>query len=371
MLRPMQKDDMPSEEDTRMDGKGSDPTALERLGQRLESNFAGAMTVGLIYLGDQLGLFAALRDAGPITAAGLAERTGLVERYVREWLAGMVAAGLVAYEPDEERFGLTPEQVAVFADPASLSYSAPLATCLLINLAQADHVATAFRQGGGVPFDAYGLPFAEAMERLTGPGYRSELVARWLPALPGAVESLHAGGAFLDVGCGGGVACVEVARAFPQASVLGLDRHAPSIERARANARAAGLEARVRFDTVAVEALPPEARFDVVTTFDVIHDLADPVGVLRAIRQVLAPDGGYLMVEGKVGDRLEENIGPPYQLSYGISVFHCLPQSLVEGGAGLGGCMGPATAQELAATAGFGRFTVLPLEGAAFYELRP
>jgi SAM-dependent methyltransferase len=361
------------QEDTRMAGEMIETAARDELGQRLGRDFAGALTVGLIYLGDRLGLLAALRDAGPTAVEGLAARTGLVERYVEEWLAGMAAAGWLAYEPAERRFTLTPEQATYLADPESLSYAAPLATCVLINLAQADRIATAFRQGGGVPFDAYGPPFAEAMERLNRPKFHSELVPHWLPMMPGVVDRLTTGGSFLDVGCGGGLACIEVARAFPRASVLGLDRHAPSIARARAHARDAGVKDRVRFETMAVGELPAGTRFDVVTTFDVVHDLADPVGVLRAIRAVLAPGGGYLMNEAKVGDCLEENIGPQGALDYGISVFHCLPQSLAEGGAGLGACMGQAKARELAAEAGFGSFTVLPIDEAygSFYDLRP
>jgi 2-polyprenyl-3-methyl-5-hydroxy-6-metoxy-1,4-benzoquinol methylase len=350
-----------------------DPATLERLGQQVEAALAGATTVGLLYLGDQLGLFAALRAAGPSTAEDLAARTGLVERYVREWLAGMSAAGLLAYEPGTGRFALTPEQAACLADPASLTYAAPMATLVLKILEQADGVATAFRQGGGVRYDRFDPLVSAAIERSMEAPYHAYLVAHWLPAVPGVGERLAAGGSALDVGCGGGLACVEMGVAFPRATILGLDLHAPSIARARAHARSAGVEGRVRFEAAAVEQLPAGTRFDLVTTFDVVHDLADPVGTLRAMRAVLAPGGSCLVMEPKVSDRLEENTSPRSQLRYGLSVFHCLTQSLAGGGAGLGTCMGEGQARALAAAAGFGHFTVLPIEDAdhAFYHLRP
>ena len=352
-----------------MDGAESTQTALDQLTQRIDRDIMGALTVGLIYLGDRLGLFDALRAGGPATAAELAARTGLVERYVREWLTGMATQKYLAYEPAGNRFGLTPGQAAIFADPQSRSYRAPVAIPVLKNLEQADRLATAFREGGGVPFAAYGELFIEAMDRINGPQFRAHLL-RWLAGLPGAVESLTGGGSYLDVGCGGGIPCVEVARAFPRATALGLDLHAPSIERARAAARAAGLADRVSFETRAIEELPAGKHFDVVTTFDVVHDLADPVSVLRGIRRALAPGGVYLMVESKVDDSLEEQIAS--QVNYGWSVFHCLPQSLAEGGAGLGNPLRPAMARELATAAGFSSFTVLPIddEGRAFYDMR-
>src|SRR5437899_5679369 len=197
-----------------------DPALLEALGTRLEHDLAATVTTGLIYLGDRLGLFAALRDGGPATAPELAARTGLVERYVREWLAGMAAARYLAYDPPTARFTLTPEQAACFADPDSLSFSCPTAQILLKILEQADAVAGAFRRGGGVPYSAYAPGLTEGLARGSRANFHTHLTQTWLPALPGAVEALQAGGALLDVGCGGGLACIAVATAFPQAHVV-------------------------------------------------------------------------------------------------------------------------------------------------------
>lgn len=171
-----------------------DPAAVERLGQRVEAALAGATTVGLLYLGDRLGLLAALRAAGPASPAELAAHAGLVERYVCEWLAGMATAGLLAYEPATGRFALTPEQAACLADPASLAYATPMATLVLKVLEQADRVAAAFRQGGGVPYDRFDPQVSLAIERSMEATYHAHLVARWLPALPGIVARLEEGG---------------------------------------------------------------------------------------------------------------------------------------------------------------------------------
>jgi SAM-dependent methyltransferase len=349
-----------------------DSALLERLAQRWITDSQGTIVAGLVYLGDELGLFAALRDVGPATPGELSVTSGLKERYVREWLASLALAEYISYNPADGRFSLSPEQAACFADPDDVWFSAPEATFAIKNVQQVDRIAEAFRSGGGVPFAGYGERFIAEMDRANRSRYRAQLVDKWLAAMPGAVESLAAGGAFLEVGCGGGVACLEVLRAFPRATALGLDRHPASIERATANACAAGLESRARFETTPVQELPTEARFDVVATFDVVHDLADPVRVLSGIRQVLSSEGGYLMADGRFSDRLEEGIGQPGARFAGYSVFHCLPQSLAENGAGLGALIGESTKRDLARQAGFSSFEVLPIadDFMAFYCLR-
>ena len=349
-----------------------DNARAQRIAERWMTDCQGALVAGLVYLGDELGLFAAMRRLGPATAAELAQGADLTERYVREWLAAMALAEYIGYNPADGRFSLSPEQAACFADSDNVWFSAPEANLVLTNLQQADRVAEAFKNGGGVPFAAYGERFIAGMDRANRPRFHAELVGNWLAAMPGAVDALTAGGSFLDVGCSGGLPCLEVLQAFPRATALGLDRHPGSIERARANAVAMGLEGRARFETTPVEDLPPEAGFDVVTTFDVVHDLADPVRVLSAIRRVLSPDGGYFMADGKYSDRLEEGIGQPGARFAGYSVFHCLPQSLAENGAGLGGLIGEMAKRELARQAGFSSFEALPIadDFMAFYCLR-
>jgi 2-polyprenyl-3-methyl-5-hydroxy-6-metoxy-1,4-benzoquinol methylase len=346
---------------------------MEDLGARLERDMAGVAALGLIYLGDRLGLFTALRDGGPATAAELAARTGLVERYVREWLAGMAAARYLAYDARTQRFSLTAEQAAYLADPDSASFTAPTAQYVLKILEQADAVATAFRHGGGVPYSAYDAGVTEGFERSARATFRNSLVQTWLPALPGVVEALEAGGSMLDVGCGGGGACLAVAQAFPHAHIMGIDAHPPAIERAQAAAAASGLADRVSFTVLRAEDLPDGPAYDLVTTFDVVHDLADPVGALRGIRRVLKPDGAYLMMDPNAADTLEGNLSAQGQFFYWASVYYCLTVSLAQGGVGLGTCMGEARARELAAEGGFSSFRRLPIEDGwnAFFDLRP
>lgn len=345
----------------------------EDLAARVERDMAGAAAVGMLYLGDRLGLFTALRDGGPATVEELAARTGLVERYVREWLAGMAAARYLDYDPVTARFTLNSVQEALFADPLSATFAAASAQFQMKILEQADAVAEAFRHGGGVPYSAYDRGVFEGFERSTRATIHNNLVETWLPAVPGVVAALEAGGSMLDVGCGGGSACLEVARAFPRARVAGIDPHGPAIERAQADAAAEGLAERVTFNAARAEYLPEGASYDLVTTFDVIHDLADPVAALRGIHRVLKPAGAYLMLEPNAADTLEGNLTQQGQFLYWASVFYCMTVSLAQNGAGLGTCMGEARARQIAAEAGFTVFRRLPVGDSwtALYELRP
>jgi 2-polyprenyl-3-methyl-5-hydroxy-6-metoxy-1,4-benzoquinol methylase len=323
------------------------------VGTRIARDFEGAAGVGLVYLGDRLGLFTAIQEGGPATSDELSARTGLVERYVREWLAGVAAAGYVDYDPVTGRFSLTEEQTAYFADAHNALFSAPTAQFQLKILAQADAIAQAFRNGGGVPYSAFDPDVTEGFERSSRACYRNNLVTAWLPALTGVTEALQAGGSMLDVGCGGGGACMEVASAFPAARVLGIDTHAPAVEHARAEAEAAGLAGRVRFIVMNAAALPDAPVYDLVTALEVIHDLPDPVAVLRGIHRALKPGGVCLTRDPFAADTLEGNLNAQGKFAYWASVFYCMTVSLAQDGAGLGTCMGEAKARELAAAAGF------------------
>ena len=203
--------------------------------------------------------------------------------------------------------------------------------------------------------------------------YEHRLVGSWLPAMPDVVARLQAGGRALDVGCGTGVVPITLAKAFPTASVAGLDFDARSIDIARAHAHNAGVADRVTFLAESVDALPIEPGWDFISTFDVIHDLRDPSGAMTRIRSALAEGGTYLMVEPKVADRLEKNVKNPFaRMLYGISCLHCVPQSLAQGGPGLGACWGEDRARQMAEQAGFARFERLDIRSPAmaFYALR-
>ncbi len=339
---------------------------------KVVGDVATAMAAGLLLVGDRAGLFGHLQGAGPLSAAQLAERSGVRELYVQEWLAAMAGAGYVEYDAEADRFTLPDEHAQFLTDPCSEYYLGGLYGSVPGLLAMAPRLAEAFRSGSGISFEDFGAGMPQTLEVMNRPVYEARLVRHWLPALPGVVQRLEAGGRALDVGCGTGVVPLTLARAFPTATVAGIDLDRHSIEIARGYAREAGLEGRVSFNAQPVDELPEQPGWDFITTFDVMHDLTDPVAAMRRIRAALAEGGIYLMVEPKVADDLQANLGNPFaRMFYGISCLHCVPQSLAQGGLGLGACWGEKRARALAAEAGFTRFQRLGLRtaGLVFYAL--
>lgn len=339
---------------------------------KVVGDVATSLAAGLMVVGDQAGLFRQMAGAGPIGAEALAERSGVRLRYVQEWLAAMAGAGYVEYDAAGDLFTLPDEHAQFLIDPGSEYYLGGLYGSLPGLMAMAPKLAEAFRSGSGISFADYGAGLPRALEVMNRPVYEARLVKSWLPAMPEVMARLLAGGRALDVGCGTGVVPLTLAKAFPSATVAGLDLDAPSIDIARGYARDAGLEGRVSFLAQPLEALPAAPAWDLISTFDVMHDLPDPVGAMQHIRATLAAGGTYLMVEPKVGDDLQSNLANPFaRMFYGISCLHCVPQSLAQGGLGLGACWGEKRARALAAQAGFTRFERLGIKtaGLAFYAL--
>jgi SAM-dependent methyltransferase len=326
----------------------------------------------LCYIGDRTGLFKAMASAGPLTVEQLSAKTGLSARYVREWLGAMATARYVEYDPGANTYLLTPEYSAVLADEDSPFFIGGYFQMAQAAVSVAPKVAEAFKTGKGVAQSEYPVSFFEAAERNSRTRYLHKLLRKWIPAMPQVVERLHAGGTAADVGCGGGRAAIMIAQAFPAARLFGYDIHAESIERARRNAQTEGVAGRVIFEMLDGGQLPA-AKFDFVSTFDVIHDAVDPVGLMSAIRRSLKDDGTYLVQEVNVSDRVEENMKPLGKMVYSVSTLYCMTTSLADGGAGIGTAMGENKARELASTAGFKRFTRLPIKDdfAVLYELRP
>jgi len=330
-----------------------------------------AMQSSLSYIGDKLGIFRALDGAGWVTSAELASRSGLNERYIREWLGAMAAARYVEYDPAARKFLLLPEHAMVLAREDSPFFFGGFMEMVVPNVSMAPKVAEAFKTGKGVPQSDYPPETFEAIERSSAPMHRHRLVPKWLPAMPQVVKVLSEGGSALDVGCGSGRAVIAMAKAFPTARVSGYDAHPESIERARINARAAGVADHVSFEVVDCTRLPAE-RWDLISTFDVVHDSVDPVGLLKSIRGALKPDGTYVMLEMNVSPNLEDNLNPLGRLMYSISTLYCMTVSLAGGGAGIGAVMGEPKARELCEQAGFTRFRRLPIDDAfsVLYEIR-
>ena len=344
---------------------------IKSFSKQVSGDIGAAMLGALSYIGDRLGIFSVLAEAGSVTSADLAKRTGLSERYLREWLSAMAAAGYLNYDAAAKTYAMPPEHAMVLARDDSPFFAGGFIEMIVPQMSIAPKVMESFKNGRGVSQSEYPPETWEAMERSSASMYRHQLVRKWLPTMPQVVEKLSNGGSSLDVGCGSGRAAIAIATAFPKAKVFGFDAHAGSLERARSNAKAAGLGDRVIFEVVDCTKLP-SAQFDFISTFDVVHDSVDPDALLKSIRGALKPSGTYLMVEVNVSSNVDDNINPMGKLMYSMSTLYCMTVSLAHGGAGIGACMGEAKARELVAAAGFKNFRRLPIDDmfSALYEIQ-
>lgn len=320
---------------------------------RVLADTAAATTTVLAAMGDRLGLFKDLASNGPATSAQLAARTGLTERYVREWLAGMFAADYLTYDETEQRFALPPEHVPTLADEPGPAFFGGVHQELLGALQRYADVVAAFRHGGGIRMDQLHEDVFIGTSRFTASWHQNLLVQQWLPLVPDVEAKLRTGARVADVGCGAGQALITLAREFPTSTYVGYDVHARSIDQARRAATHAGVSDRVSFEVLDAAAGLPD-NFDLITTFDVIHDAVDPLRLLRSIRDALNPGGRYLCLDINCSENLSDNTGPIATLLYGFSILYCMTTSLAEGGEGLGTLGLPEkTLQDLAAKAGF------------------
>lgn len=350
-----------------------DRAKVEQFSARIMEDYGNTLRGAMLYIGDQLGLFKALAQTGSVTLEELAQHTDLNARYLREWLGSMVTGNYVSYDAQTRRYRMPAEFAPVLADEDSPYFAGGIIQLSVPFVSMAPQVIEAFRHGGGAPEEAYPVETWEGMERMTMPWYKHFLVQHWIPSLSGVKEKLEAGGTVLDFGCGSGLAAITMAKAFPKAEILGCDFHLPSIERARANARAAGLGDRVRFEVNDSDALAGK-KFDLVTTFVVIHDAADPQQMMKDLRTSTADDGTYLMVELNLSEELHENMNLFGRVMYPQSTLYCMTCSLSHGGAGLGAFMGETRARDMAKAAGFSRFRKVPSDRPplpALFELRP
>jgi SAM-dependent methyltransferase len=304
-----------------------------------------ALGVALVTIGDRLGLYRAMGDSLPVTAAELAERTGTHERYVREWLNAQAAGGYVTYDPEADSYTLPPEHAYVLADESSPLAKAGLFLAAAAAVESRDKMAERFRTGDGLGWHEHHDDMFHGTARSFGSLYRMSLVSEWLPALDGVVEKLEQGGRVADIGCGHGESAVLIAQAFPNATVVGYDYHAESIHAARERAREAGVEDRVRFEIGAVDGFAGE--YDLIAFFDSLHDMGDPVAAARQAADALAPGGTVLLVEPFANDRIEDNLTPVGRVYYGFSTLVCTPGALNQGETALGTQAGEARLREV------------------------
>lgn len=347
------------------------PSRAEQLAERIIEHTNAAYFVGAAYIGDRLGLFQAMAGTGPLTAKQLAEKTGLNERYVLEWLRAVASARYIDYHPESNAFEMPREHVAVLVDEDSPTFSAGFIEATVPDISMVPRVLAAFRSGKGIPYGDYPPETFDAIERITKPDYRHLLAQRWLPSVPGAVERLRAGGSAADLGSGAGLASIAIARAFPRARAFGFEPYAPSVVRARENAQAAGLAERVKFDTFDGVHVPGGS-YDLITINYSLHHAGNPLGLLRATRQALASGGAFLIVEYRKSARLEEDIDSLRGGNYGVGLLDCMPTAIAEGGPGYGTGITEPDVRELAAKAGFREFTrVMPEDPwRSFFVLR-
>lgn len=307
--------------------KAVDEARLNQFVGQMLGDLGGALSVPLVRIGDRLGLYKALHADGPMTPAELAAKANVAERYAREWLSHQAASGYLTYDSNTGKFTLPPEQAMVFAEPDSPVYlqgGFDLAVTMMENQAL---VEPAFRSGKGVGWSKQSQCLFCAAGRFFRPGYHNSLIESWLPALDGVVAKLKQGATVADVGCGHGFSTVIMAKAFPNTTFIGYDFHSGSVEQARLHARQHGVTANTRFE-VALASEFPGKDLDLVTFFDCLHDMGDPVGAARHVRQALKPDGSWMIVEPAAGDRLEDNLNPVSRLYYAASTMICVPTSL-------------------------------------------
>jgi len=329
---------------------------LEAFVFRAVDEVGATLNTALVVMGDKLGLYRALTEAGALTPAELAERTGTAERYVREWLNAQAAGGYVEYDPESGRYTLPPEQALALTDSESPAYLPGFFQIALGSVNDSPRITEAARTGDGFGWHEHVHDVFEGCERFFRPGYNANLLPAWLPALDGVVEKLERGALVADVGCGHGSSTILMAKAFPNSSFVGSDYHDGSIETARARAQEAGVADRVRFEIAPAAAYPGEG-YDLVTMFDCLHDMGDPAGAARHVRETLAPDGTWMIVEPAAGDRVEDNLNPVGRAYYGFSTLLCTPASLSqEVGLALGAQAGEARIRDVVVGSGFSRF---------------
>ena len=321
------------------------------------TDLGATFNAGLVVIGDKLGLYKAMAGAGPITPAELASRTATDERYVREWLSAQATGGYVTYDPATQRFELPPEQAFALANPDGPVFFPGAMQLALATLKAEPRIIERFKTGEGLGWHEHDPELFQGTERFFRPNYIGNLVSNWIPALDGVENKLKAGAKVADVGCGHGASTILMATAFPKSQFVGFDYHPASIEYARRAAADAGVADRVTFEVAAAKEYPGNAEYDLVTFFDCLHDMGDPVGAAAHVLRTLAKDGTWMIVEPFASDKLEENLNPVGRVYYSASTMICTPASKnQEVGLALGAQAGEARLRDVVTKGGFTRF---------------
>ena len=335
--------------------KEIDETKLQEFLGKVVTDTAAQFSAPLVLLGDRLGLYQAMASSGPVTSQELAARTGLHERYVREWLLNQTASGYIEYDPTSEHYMLPPEHAMALTDTTSPAYVGGLFYIVEAGLKAQDRIARAFRTGEGLAWGDQAPELYPAVDRLFRPGYVANLVQSWIPALDGVQERLQAGANAADVGCGYGASTILMAQAFPNSRFFGFDPHGPSIEAARRSAEKVGISDRVTFEVASAQDFPG-TDYALVAFFDCLHDMGDPIGAIAHTAQALAPGGAVLLVEPMAAETIEGSGNPVARLYSAGSIFLCTPSAIATGDIALGNQVPEQKLREIVRAGGLSQF---------------
>ena len=333
-----------------------DMTKLNEFIGKAVTDLGATFNAGLVVIGDKLGLYKAMAGAGPLTPAELASRTATDERYVREWLSAQATGGYVTYDPATQRFELPPEQAFALANPDGPVFFPGAMQLAVATLKAEPRIIERFKTGEGLGWHEHDPELFQGTERFFRPNYIGNLVNSWIPALEGVEQKLKLGAKVADVGCGHGASTILMATAFPKSQFVGFDYHPASIKYARRAAAKAGVADRMMFKVAAAKEYPGDAEYDLVTFFDCLHDMGDPVGAAAHVLSTLKKDGTWMIVEPFAGDKLEENLNPVGRVYYSASTMICTPASKSqEVGLALGAQAGEARLRDVVTKGGFTR----------------
>jgi SAM-dependent methyltransferase len=332
-----------------------DQAKLEAFLGKVVGDLGAAMSCALAYIGDRLGLYKALADAGPLTPAELARRTHTAERYVREWLINQAAGGYVDYDPLTGRYSLPYEHAIALIDERGPFFVGGGFQVALALVKAEPRIEEAFRTGGGMLWGEHDPLLFGGTERFFRPGYAAHLVSEWIPALDGMEEKLREGAKVADVGCGHGASTILMAQAYPNSRFFGYDNHTPSIIRAREAVAKAGVEERVTFKVASAGDFPG-SDYDLICFFDCFHDLGDPAGAAHRACQTLAPGGAVMIVEPMAGNQVEENLNPVGRAFSAASTLCCTPNAIACGGSALGAVASDESLRHAVAAGGLTHF---------------
>jgi SAM-dependent methyltransferase len=332
-----------------------DQTKLHEFVMKAVGEMGAAMNAALIVIGDKLGLYKAMSGAGPMTSAELAKKTRTAERYVREWLASQAAGGFVTYDAATGKYTLPPEQALALADETSPVFLPGFFEVVAACVKDEPKITDAFRSGKGVGWHEHDHGLFAGTERFFRPNYRAHLIGEWIPALGDTESKLKAGAKVADVGCGLGTSTILMAQAYPKSTFVGFDYHDGSIKMAREAAAKAGVGDRVKFEVAKAKDYPGKG-FEFVAFFDCLHDMGDPEGAAKHVKESMAPDGTWMIVEPFANDKLEDNLNPIGRVYYAASTMLCTPASLSqEVGLALGAQAGEGRLSKILKAAGFSR----------------